>query len=158
MATLLLEPIRNFGSMRQAMSSLLEDSVVWPGAPAFNPLNTGRVPVDIFQTEDELVVRAAVPGFAPDEINLVVLNGVLSLKGEHKQTETNGQAHYLRQEISLGDFERSFELPFAVRADKADAHFEHGILTVRLPKAEEAKPQQIKIAADKAIEGPKLSK
>jgi len=159
MTTMLLQPHHHhLVSMSQAMNSLLEGSFGQPDRP-FDVLNTGRgVPVDILQTDDELVFRAAVPGFAPEEIDLVVLNGVLTLKGEHKQAESNGHGQYLRQEISLGVFERSFELPFAVEADKARADFENGILTVRLPKAEEAKPKQIKIAVHQAIEGPTGSK
>jgi len=159
MTTMLMQPHHHhFVSMGQAMNGLLEESFGRPDM-AFDVLNTGRgVPVDILQTDDELVFRAAVPGFAPEEIELVVLNGVLTLKGEHKQAETNSHGQYLRQEISLGVFQRSFELPFAVQADKAGADFENGILTVHLPKADEAKPKQIKIAVQKAIEGQTGSK
>src|SRR5579862_6854053 len=159
MTTMLLQPHHHhFVSMNETVNSLLEASFPLPYAGTGTP-STGRsVPVDIWQTEDELVIRAVVPGFAPDEINIVVLNGVLSLKGQHTQAGTDAQGQYLRQEISVGVFERSFELPFAVQADKAHADFEHGILTVSLPKAPEAKAQAIKISPAKAIEGHKVSK
>ncbi|MHB8619526.1 MAG: Hsp20/alpha crystallin family protein [Chloroflexota bacterium] len=158
MTTMLLQPHHHhLVSMNEAMNSLLEASFVRPYAEAGTSSTDRGVPVDIWQTEDELVVRAAVPGFAPDEINLVVLNGVLTLKGEHRQAEADGQGQYLRHEISLGVFERSFELPFAVQADKAHADFEHGILTVSLPTAEDARAQAIKIGAGKAIDGQKVS-
>lgn len=140
-----LEPFRDFVSLREAMNSLLEDSFVRPFANGA----TGRaVPVDIWQTENELYVRASVPGVRPDELSISVLNGVLTMKGEHKAEAVQEGAHYLRQEIGYGAWERSFELPFSVQADRAQAHFEHGIVTVTLPKAEEAKPRQIPIAVN----------
>ncbi len=153
-----LEPFRDFVSLREAMNTLLEDSFVRPFAAA-NGVATRSVPVDIWQTENELVVRASVPGVRPEELSISVLNGVLTLKAEHKATEAAPGAHMLRQEIGYGSWERSFELPFSVQADKAEARFEHGILTVSLPKAEEAKPRQIKInVTNGAIEGEKVSK
>jgi HSP20 family protein len=153
-----LEPFRDFVSLREAMNSLLEDSFVRPFAAA-NGVANRSVPVDIWQTENELVVRASVPGVRPDELSISVLNGVLTLKGEHKAAAAPQGAHYLRQEIGYGTWERSFELPFSVQPDRAEAHFEHGMLTVTLPKAEEAKPRQIKITANgsQAIEGEKVS-
>jgi HSP20 family protein len=153
MATMMhLEPFRDFMSLREAMNSLLEDSFVRPGT-GLNGLAGRGVPVDIWQTENELVVRASVPGVQPGDLSISVLNGVLTLKGEHKAQAAKEGAHYLRQEIPYGAWERSFELPFAVQADRAEAHFEHGILTVTLPKAEEAKPRQIRINVHQAIEG-----
>lgn len=156
MATNRLEPFRDFVSLREAMNSLLEDSFVRPfvgsnGLPAV----TRSVPVDIYQTEGELVLRAAVPGVHPEELSINVLNGVLTLKGEHRPHQIEGKGQYLRQEILYAPFERSFELPFAVQAERAQASFENGILTIRLPKAEEAKPKQIRVNVQQAIEGQK---
>jgi HSP20 family protein len=155
MATMHLEPFRDFVSLRDAVNSLFDESVVQPFRSASN-WATRAVPVDIWHTENELVVRASVPGVQPEHMSISVLNGVLTLKGEHKAQEAKQGAHFLRQEIGYGSWERSFELPFSVQADKAEAHFEHGILTVTLPKAEEAKPRQIRInIGTPAIEGQK---
>jgi HSP20 family protein len=157
MATM-LEPFRDFVSLREAMNSLLEDSFVRPFATTTWAAQRA-VPVDIWQTENELVVRAVVPGVRPEDLSIAVLNGTLTLKGEHKAFELPQGAHYLRQEIGYGSWERSFELPFSVQPDKAEAHFEHGILTVTLPKAEEAKPRQIKVnVSNGMIEGEKVSR
>ena len=146
MATSLhIQPFRDFVSLREAMNSLFEDSFVRPAA-AFG--GASNVPVDIWQTEGELFVRASVPGVRPEELHIAVLNGMLTLKGEHKPDAVPEGAHYLRQEIGYGTWERSFELPFSVQADKAEARFEHGILTVTLPKADEAKPRQIPISVN----------
>jgi HSP20 family protein len=156
--TMHLEPFRDFVSLREAMNSLLEDSFVRPLAPGASAVRA--FPVDIYQTENELVVRASVPGVRPEELSIAVLNGVLTLKGETKPHSIEGNGQWLRQEIGHGAFERSFELPFRVQAEKAQAHFEHGLLTVTLPKAEDAKPRQIKISVNGAgaIEGEKVSK
>jgi HSP20 family protein len=157
MANTYLEPFRDFVSLREAMNSLLEDSFARPFS-ATNGLAARTVPVDIYQTENELVVRAAVPGVHPEDLSISVLNGVLTLKGEQKTHQAPGGAHYLRQEMSHGSWERSFELPFSVQSDQAEARFEHGILTVSLPKAEEAKPRQIKVnVSNGAIEGEKVA-
>lgn len=157
MATMMrLDPFRDFVSLREAMNSLLEDSFVRP-SPSTNGWSR-TVPVDIWQTEDELFVRAVVPGVRPEDLSISVLNGMVTLKGEHKAYDAPAGATCLRQEIGYGSWERSFELPFSVQSDKAEAHFEHGILTVRLPKAEEAKARQIKINVAGAIEGEKVSK
>jgi HSP20 family protein len=150
-----MDPFRDFVSLREAMNSLLEDSFVRPLATNWTQGQT-TFPVDIYQTEHELVVRASVPGIQPDDLQISVLNGILTLKGEHKAQEPREEkGQWLRQEMRYGAFERSFELPFPVYAEKAAATFEHGILTVRLPKAEEAKPKQIKINVNGAIEGEK---
>ncbi|MDE3074462.1 MAG: Hsp20/alpha crystallin family protein [Chloroflexota bacterium] len=154
MAILKYEPFREFVSLRDAMNSLFEDSFV-RGNRLFGALDGARsFPVDIYQTENELVVRAAVPGVKPEDTSITVLNGVLTLKGETKAEAADGQ--FLRQELTYSSFERSFELPFEVQADKAEARFEHGILTIKLPKAEQAKPKQIQIkVASPVIEGEK---
>src|SRR5947209_5308766 len=130
MAGMMLEPFRDFVTLREAMNSLLEDSVVRPTGTSNGW--TARVPVDIYQTDNELVVRAAVPGVSSDDLNISVMNGILTLKGEQKAHEAPQGAHYLRQEIGYASWERSFELPFSVQSEKAQAHFEHGILTVTL--------------------------
>jgi HSP20 family protein len=133
----------DFVSLRDAMNGLLEDSFVRPHA---NGASQNRsVPVDIWQTENELVIRVLAPGVRPDQLSISLLNGTLTLKGESEPEPSAAGAHILRQEIAYGSWERSFELPFSVQADKADARFDYGVLTVTLPKADEAKPRQIVI-------------
>jgi len=145
MATMNLQPFRDIVSFREAMNGLFDDTLVRSLQPA-NGLARRSVPVDIWHTENELVVRASVPGVRPEDLSLSVLSGVLTLKGEYKPGEVAQGAHHLRQEIGYGAWQRSFELPFSVQAEKAEARFENGILTVTLPKAEEAKPRQIPIS------------
>lgn len=125
------------------MNSLFEDSVVRNSSFLGSPTGAQSFPVDIYQNDDDLVLTAAVPGMKPEDISITVLGGTLTIRGQVEAEP--GERHYLRQEISYGAYERSFELPFAVQADRADATFTNGLVTVRLPKAEEAKPKQVQI-------------
>ncbi len=136
-------PFGDFVSLRQAMNNLLEDSFVRPSTTGAS--RGPSVPVDIWQTENELVVRVLAPAVRPEELSISLLNGTLTLKGECKPEPIAPGARVLRQEIAQGGWERSFELPFSVQADKAEARFDHGVLTVTLPKADEARPRQITI-------------
>ena len=103
--------------------------------------------VDILETKDALKVVAELPGVAPDQVKLTVEQGVLTLRGEKAQQfeETTEELH--RYERSYGAFQRSFRLPATVDADRIDAKLENGVLTVLLPKAEEAKAKEIAVRA-----------
>jgi HSP20 family protein len=101
----------------------------------------------MYQTQDDIVVKAAIPGVKPDDINISVTGDILTIKGELKQEEKIEEGGYLRQERRFGQFCREFSLPTQVSADKAKAEFEHGVLTLRLPKAEAVKPKSITVKA-----------
>src|SRR5688500_8930648 len=101
----------------------------------------------MFQTENDVVVRAAVPGFKADEVEINVSGDILTLKGELKQEEERKEKSWQIREHQWGAFERSITLPTGVVPDKAKADFENGILTITLPKSEEVKPRMIPIKA-----------
>ena len=104
-------------------------------------------PVDLSETEGEVVVKAVLPGVKGEEIDISVNDGILTVKGETKsETQADGESYY-RREIRYGVFSRSIPLPAAVDHEKADAEFVDGVLTITLPKAEAARPKQIKIKA-----------
>jgi HSP20 family protein len=101
----------------------------------------------MYQTDDDVVVKSALPGFKADEVQINVTGDVLVLRGEMKhEEETKDKAWHIREQ-RWGSFERSISLPTDVKADKAVADFENGILTVTLPKAEEVKPKTITVKA-----------
>jgi HSP20 family protein len=103
--------------------------------------------VDIFETENDVVVKAEVPGMDPKSIDVRLENNVLLLKGErHFEKETN-EENYHRIEREYGSFSRAFSLPMAVKEEKITAEYKDGILKIVLPKKEEAKPKTIKIEA-----------
>ena len=101
--------------------------------------------VDIFETEDEIKVVAEIPGIKKDDVKISLQDNVLTLKGEKKQEKEEKDKNFHRVERSYGSFQRSFSLPAAVQADKVKANYKDGILTITLPKVEEAKPKEIAI-------------
>jgi HSP20 family protein len=130
-------------TLREAMDHLFDEAFTRPFA-ANN--NAWAVPaVDMYQTEDEVVVRAALPGLKSDEVQINVTGEILTLKGEVKQREEVKEKTYHIREQRWGMFERSLVLPTEVVADKAKAEFENGVLIITLPKAEEVKPKSIAI-------------
>jgi HSP20 family protein len=131
-------------SLRDAMDRLFDDAFTRPlslrdgwSAPA----------IDMFQTDDEIVVKAALPGIKADEVQINITGEVLTLKGEVKQSQEMEEKAWHIREQRFGSFERSIALPTDVVADKAQADFENGILTITLPKAEEVKPKLITVKA-----------
>jgi len=139
------EPAREMMTLREAMDRLFDDAFTHPLSLAGN--NWSVPAVDMYQTDNEVVVKAALPGIKPDEVQINVTGEVLSLKGEVKQKEEVKEKAYHIREQRWGMFERSIILPTDVIADKAKADFENGILTITLPKAEEAKPKSITVKA-----------
>ena len=149
------EPFRELVSLRDAMDRLFEDSFVRPSRLFRGITEVQTVPLNIYQTENEVVVRAAIPGVKPEEVELTITGDTLTIKGETKaEREAKGE-DYLCQELRYGAFTRSVTLPGQLRTDKAEAKFENGVLTVSIPKAEEAKPRAIKVEVKGVIEGEK---
>jgi len=140
------EPFKDMMSLREAMNRLFEDSFIRPSAwPLPFEGETVGMPVDVIEGKDNVVVKASVPGLKPEDIDVSITGDTLTIKGETKSEEKVEQGSYIRQERRYGKFERSLQLPSLVVADKADAKFEHGVLTLTLPKAEEVKPKTIKV-------------
>ncbi len=103
-------------------------------------------PVNVFADKDGYVVKLEVPGVAPDDVNIEAEGRTLTVSGKREvQPPREGSFH--RRERGTGEFSRSFQLPADVDVTRADAGYKHGILTVRIPKKEEAKPRQITIKA-----------
>ncbi len=138
------EPAREMMTLREAMDHLFDDAFTRPltlrdgwSAPA----------IDMYQTDDEIVVKASLPGVKADEVQINITGEILTLKGETKQVEEKKDKAWHVREQRWGTFERAIALPTEVVADKAKAEFENGILTISLPKAEEVKPKIINIKA-----------
>lgn len=139
------EPFRELMSLREAMDRLFEESFVRPRESWLAPFGAEALPVDMYETPEEVVVRIALPGVHPEDIDVSVIGDTLTIKGETKAEEEVKGANYIRRERRYGSFSRSLPLPTSVVADKATADFSKGILTLRLLKAEEVKPKRIEI-------------
>lgn len=138
------EPLSDLVSLRDAMDRLFEDSFVrMRGLPSL--FGTETLAVDMYETADSVVVKTAVPGVKPEDIDITISGDVLTIKGETKTEEKVEKANYIRQERRYGAFQRSVQLPGSLLTDKAQATFENGILTLTIPKSEESKPKVIKV-------------
>ena len=113
-------------------------------------MNELTFPIDVSETESDIVVKAVLPGVKADDVDISVCEGVLTIKGESSSEEKTEKENYYRQEIRYGAFSRSIALPNRVDHERAEADFAAGILTVRLPKAEEVRPKSIKVRAREA--------
>lgn len=101
--------------------------------------------VDIAQHDNEFVVKVELPGINKDDVKITLESNILTIRGEKKEETNVKEENYHRVERTYGSFQRSFKLPTTVKADNIDAMYKDGILTVTLPKAEEAKPKQIEV-------------
>lgn len=141
------EPGRDAWSLRDAMDRLFEDSVVSPRS-WLAPMGGMDLAVDMYETESDLVISTALPGVRAEDLDVSLTGDVLCIKAELKSETKEEQASYYRQERRYGSCSRSVNLPVAVQADKAQATYKDGILTLTLPKAEESKPKVIKVKAE----------
>ena len=150
------EPLSDMMSLRNAMDRLFEDSYIRPSR-LWPELGRGELSLDldVYQTDNDVVVKATIPGIKPDEVDISLTGDVLTIKGEHKEEKEVKEEDYFRKERRYGSFSRSIQIPVSVKSDKAEAVFDNGVLTLTLPKAEEVKPKQIKVKAKKMIEGEK---
>jgi len=104
------------------------------------------LPLDVTTTRDALVVEAALPGVQPDDVEITIENGTLTITGTAAEDQLEEGASQLVREIRRGAFSRSMTLPTGLEPDKAAATFEHGVLRLRIPKAEQVRPRQIRIS------------
>ena len=130
------DPFREMMTLREAMDRLLQESFVRP---------TRALPVDVAETDNEYVVKASVPGITPNDVQINAHSYVVTIQVESKAEAEGPGQNWLLRERPVGQAQRSITLPMAIDPNKAVARYEHGVLTLTLPKAEEARPKEIKI-------------
>jgi len=148
--------MRPLSSMRSDFDRLFSDLE----REFFSPILSGRrpndalesmtnfwaPPVDIHETENEVIMKASVPGLKPEEIDLEIEGKIVTISGETKDEREEKDKSYYRREIVQGRFYRQVQLPCEVISDQANAHFENGMLIVTMPKSEQTRRQKIKIS------------
>jgi len=138
------EPFKDLMTLREAMDRLFEDSYVRTGSRwATAGENRCALPLDVYITDEELVITATVPGMDPKNVEITIEGDTLTVKGELEGPLNN--VDYLLQERAYGKFSRTLRLNIPVQADKAEATFDKGVLTLVIPKQEEIKPKTIKV-------------
>jgi HSP20 family protein len=139
-------PIGELVSLRQAMDRLFEDSFVPPRSWTFGDFDRYGFPVDVTNGAETITVEASLPGYKPEDVDITVENGVLSITAETRSERRVGEGESLVQEIRRGRVNRTIALPTGIEPDKATASFEDGVLKLQIPKAEAVKPRQIRIS------------
>ncbi len=138
-------PLREMMTLRDAMDRLFEESFVRPARGWGEGVQErpSRLPLDVYTTPEEIVIVVSLPGLTPDEVDIHIEGDTLTIRGELRPPLEN--VEYLFQERLCGAFSRTLTLNVPVDADKAEAVFENGVLTLTLPKAEETRPRVIKV-------------
>lgn len=158
MSLVRFDPERDLLSLRDAMNRLFEESFIFP--TLITDIRTQSrgfgVAIDLYETPDQLILKASLPGVKPENVEISVQGDLLAIKGEIKEEEKKhegkeGRYHYL--ERRQGSFSRVLTLPFPIQADEAEAIFEQGVLTLTLPKAEEIKTRTIKVREKVHVSG-----
>jgi HSP20 family protein len=138
------EPFRGAATLQEQVSRLF-GNVLEHGGEESN-LTTWAPAVDIYETEHELVVKADLPEVDPKDLDIRVENNILTIRGERKFEKKVNEENYLRVERAYGSFSRSFSLANTVNSEAIKADYQNGVLTLTVPKREEAKPKQIKVS------------
>ena len=138
------EPFRDLAAFRDAMDRMVEEGMVRAPAP-FAGWAPGGLAVDMYETDENVVVKTAIPGMNADEIEVSVTGDTLTIRAETKEEEEVKRENYLRRERRFGSCCRTVTLPGGLEAEKAEADYTDGVLTLTFPKAEEVKPKNIKV-------------
>ena len=137
------EPFRGMTTLQDQINRRLSDAL--SRGSDESPLTSWAPAVDIYETEHELVVKADFPEVDPKDLDIRVENNILTIRGERKFEKKVNEDNYLRVERSYGSFSRSFSLANTVNPEAIKADYSNGVLTLTIPKREEAKPKQIKV-------------
>ncbi len=138
-----LEPFRGLSTFQDQFNRFFNEAFRNPAEES--ALTTWAPAVDIYETPNELVVKADLPDVNEKDIDVRVENNLLTIRGERKFEKSVSEENYLRVERTYGAFSRSFSLPNTVNAEAIAAQYKNGVLTVTLPKREESKPRQVKV-------------
>ena len=143
-----LEPFHGIPSLQNQFNRFFNEA--FRNQSEESALTTWAPSVDIYETPNELVVKADLPDVNEKDIDVRVENNLLTIRGERKFEKSVSEDNYLRVERTYGAFSRSFSLPNAVNPESIRAEYKNGVLTVNLPKREESKPRQVKVTVNAA--------
>jgi HSP20 family protein len=139
------DPLADLNNYREALRQMLEGGWVLPRDLMPSPMNAVVIAVDVLDNGPEIVLKASLPGIRPEDVAISVLGDTLTIKASMDEGDDVRGATYLRRERRASSFFRSLTLPMAVEADRADARFKNGVLTLTLPKSESVRPRVIKV-------------
>jgi HSP20 family protein len=146
------QPFQGLSTLHDQVNRLFNETL-FRGQVEDSANTTWAPSVDIYETPNELVVKADLPDVEEKDIDIRVENNLLTIRGERKFEKNVSEDNYLRVERAYGAFSRSFSLPNTVNAEAIHAEYKNGVLTVNLPKREETKPRQVKVSVNSAGNG-----
>jgi len=138
-----LEPFNELRHMQETMNRVLRG---FAGGTEGQEMETWAVPLDVVQEGDSFSVRASMPGVNPDDIKVSIEDNVLTIRGQSAYESEHKETNYLMRERRTGSFHRALRLPDTVDTDQAHPFYEHGVLTITIPKAESKKAKQLQIS------------
>lgn len=137
------EPFREMRRMHDMLDQFMDRSLIdYPGSL---DERYSFLPIDVYQTDENIVVKASAPGINPDDLNISVTGDTLTIHGETVEEKEDKDAQYYLRERRANKFSRTITLPTMVKAEEATAEFDNGVLTLTLPKIEEVKPKMISV-------------
>ena len=140
------EPFDEMMSMRESMDRLFED--FFSRRPRTSGPLVWQPALEVFETDNEIVVKAELPGIDPKSVSVTVTAEGLTIKGEARAEHEDKGRNYYRRELRYGSFQRTVPLPNEVKSDETKATFKHGILEVTIPKAERVRPKTVSVAVE----------
>lgn len=149
MAVVRWDPFKNINTLQDRINRLFEDA--FPRGTADDEDLSAcawRPPVDIFETDDGVVIQVDLPGVSKEDVSVEVKNNLLTIQGQRKIEGATDDERYYRRERSCGTFQRAFSLRSVISPDTIKASFKNGVLTVQVPKPEEEKPKKISVSID----------
>ena len=151
------DPFNEVNSIRTALDRFFDPAFARIPSPFRNgseELGTSSLGLDIYETNEELVVKAAIPGVDPKDVDISVEEDVLTIRGSYETRDDVSEDHYHRRELRSGNFLRSLRLPPTVEPANATATFENGLLKLSMPKKQEARARSIKITPQGVVDQP----
>lgn len=147
------DPFAELANLRQMVDRMFEGFGRMPSWRSGDELEAVSLPVDVVETKDSYIIKAAVPGVDPKDVEIQIEDDVLTIRGEFQHREEHEDEQVIRRELQYGAFHRALRLPPTVDAEHAQATFENGMLKLVLPKKPEARARTIKITPQNVIEG-----
>lgn len=151
------EPFRELAGMRGTVDRFFEHGSPHPYRPWVALWSNNTLSLDAYETPESLVIKAAIPGVKPDEVDVTVTNNVLIINGESRNEDEVKEKNYLVRERRYGPLSRTLTLPKGLKTDGIEATYGEGVLTLTIPKAEDAKPRTIRVNVKNAVEGDKAA-
>ena len=135
-------------NLRDAMDRLFDERFfrpIWPWTGEHEAVPA----LDLYTTQDAVIAKVALPGVKPEDVDVTIADGLVTVQGSYEEQTETTEAGYLHKELSRGTFTRSFGTPITVKGEAATAVFKDGLLTITLPKTEEVKPKHVKVEVTK---------